>query len=223
LNDITSRFAAMAERVSREETIAKGGTHEEVGDRENAGTHYRSVGQVGRGDLPVRPGLPAHQSRSHAIAYVSRLISDYLAIRRNPGAYKVGLTGKIDHLRRELALMRSAGKEGDTLARRWDFVVGDGRGGQFAVRVVVALAALMLLAAPASAGSYTVTTTPEQDDALAWSLIVPPRVLARNPNAKPVTPQARVQEIVSDHLNGLVRGKVEIDVRQEVEKRTKRK
>jgi hypothetical protein len=96
-------------------------------------------------DEPPPPAIDPHDgplvvkvpgARGRAIAYVSRMIDSYRAMRRSPGSYKVGLTGKIGHLTRELALMQSAGEEGETLARRWDFVVGDGRGGQFGVRSI---------------------------------------------------------------------------------------
>lgn len=83
-------------------------------------------------DGPLRP--KTDDARGRAIAYVSRLIDTYRAMRRSPGSYKVGLTGKIGHLTKELAMMQSMGDEGATLARRWDFVVGDGKGGQYGYR-----------------------------------------------------------------------------------------
>lgn len=94
-------------------------------------------------------------------------------------------------------------------------------------RAVLALVLDLTLAlgAPmvAGAGSYTVTTTPEQDAALADSLVVPARVLARHPDAKAVTPQEHIQAIVSGQLDGMLQNKIDREVRQEVEQRVRGK
>jgi hypothetical protein len=96
-------------------------------------------------DDPPPPAISPHDgpphvtqpgARGRAIAYVTRCLESYLSMRRMPGAYKMGLTGKIEHLRLELGIMQAAGLEGETLARRWDFVVGDGMGGQYGARSV---------------------------------------------------------------------------------------
>lgn len=127
MNDITERFAAMTARVAESEQARL--------DRLVA----EEIASLDRND-PLPPAIDPHDgplrpktndARGRAIAYVSRLIDTYRSMRRNPGAYKVGLTGKLDHLTRELGIMTAAGAEGETLARRWDFVVGDGRGGQY--------------------------------------------------------------------------------------------
>lgn len=57
--------------------------------------------------------------RSRAIACVTRYILAYQALPR----WKTGVQAKIEHLQRELGIMQGDGHEGETLARRWDFVV----------------------------------------------------------------------------------------------------
>lgn len=141
MNTITARFAEMAARVAADEQKAR----RQPGESEQSFLDRRVADELASLDRddPPPPAIDPHDgplrpktddARGRAIAYVSRLIDTYRAMRRNPGSYKVGLTGKIGHLTRELAMMQSVGEEGTTLARRWDFVVGDGKGGQFGVR-----------------------------------------------------------------------------------------
>lgn len=59
------------------------------------------------------------------IAYVCRLITDYENLRRNPRAWKIGVTGVITNLRRELGEMQAGTERGQMLARRWTLLVGD--------------------------------------------------------------------------------------------------
>jgi hypothetical protein len=59
------------------------------------------------------------------MAYVSRLITDYEHLRRNPRAWKIGVTAVIENLRRELGEMQAATERGVVLARRWELLIGD--------------------------------------------------------------------------------------------------
>lgn len=60
--------------------------------------------------------------RQRAIRYVTALIQEYESWHRDEGM------GGAYHrmvLRRELATMQAEGQEGETLAGRWDFLIGD--------------------------------------------------------------------------------------------------
>ena len=133
MNDIIDRFAAMAEKAKAEEKAAlrrPGETEQSFLDRRCAD----ELASLSKDEPPPR-ALDLHDvptpkpltpdARGRAIAYVTKLITAYVDLRRSPWGYKVNLTAKIETLRDELGLMQSTDPKGAVLARRWDFLCGD--------------------------------------------------------------------------------------------------
>lgn|SRR5262245_3334115 len=144
MNDIAARFAAMTERARQQESepafplrpppaSIRRETVRRPGEHRWAYLHRSAAEELAEYEYEdnVASIVPTPGVRGRAVAYVSLLLAAYVRLHKTPGAYKAGLVAKMEHLRRELALMQSTAPEGEVLARRWDFVVGDARGGQY--------------------------------------------------------------------------------------------
>lgn len=122
MNEITARFASVAERAKNDQARLDQAVQDELNSLNDASAPPPPAPDLYDVDTPKSA---TNDARGRAIAYVSRLIAAYTIARRSPGGYKVGITNRIDYLRREMSIMQSSGPEGETLARRWDLLVGD--------------------------------------------------------------------------------------------------
>lgn len=104
MNDVVARFADMAERAAREESPPA------------VAVPPQSSGSCGASIPEVRRGEPFDRTRA------IRCVQDYL-VRYQGLPKRPWVLAKIAHLTQELGIMQADGKEGEQLARRWDFVV----------------------------------------------------------------------------------------------------